>query len=157
MKLLHSADWHLDAPMSGKTPEQIQFLRQELLSVPEKIAKLCQEQNCQLLLLSGDLFDGTYTKESYQTVFRALESLQIPVFIAPGNHDYCTPVSPYLAESWPKNVHIFTRPVIESVHQLSLLFDVLFFLPVIHTFYVLLFFEILHTTINIVLYMNPIL
>lgn len=115
MKLLHSADWHLDAPMSGKTPAQNQFLRQELLSVPEKIAKLCREQNCDILLLSGDLFDGNYTKDSYQAVYRALESVDIPVFIAPGNHDFCAPTSPYLAESWPKNVHIFTHATMESV------------------------------------------
>ncbi len=115
MKLLHSADWHLDAPMSGKTPAQNQFLRQELLSVPDKIVKLCRELNCDLLLLSGDLFDGNYTKESYHAVFRALESVGIPVFIAPGNHDFCAPASPYLAETWPENVHIFTHPTMESV------------------------------------------
>ena len=115
MRLLHSADWHLDAPMSGKTPEQTQVLRQELLSVPEKIVTLCRELSCELLLLSGDLFDGNYTKESYQVVYRALESVKIPVFITPGNHDYCAPASPYLAETWPENVHIFTHPVIESV------------------------------------------
>lgn len=115
MKLLHSADWHLDAPMSGKTPEQNQFLRQELLSVPDKVAKLCQELDCEILLLSGDLFDGVYTKESYQAVYRALENVRIPVFIAPGNHDFCAPASPYLAESWPENVRIFTHATMESV------------------------------------------
>ena len=115
MKLLHSADWHLDAPMSGKTPEQNQFLRQELLAVPDKIAKLSRELGCELLLLSGDLFDGTYTKESYQAIFRALESVGIPVFIAPGNHDFCATASPYLAETWPDNVHIFTHPSIEAI------------------------------------------
>ena len=115
MKLLHSADWHLDAPMLGKTPEQAAYLRQELLLIPEKIAQLCREQDCQLLLLSGDLFDGSYTKESYLAVYRALESLAIPVFISPGNHDYCGPGSVYLEEHWPDNVHIFTKSVIESV------------------------------------------
>ena len=115
MKLLHSADWHLDAPMSGKTPEQTQYLRQELLSVPDKVAKLCQELDCEILLLSGDLFDGAYTKESYRAAFQALESVRIPVFIAPGNHDYCAPDSPYLAEPWPENVHIFTHATLESV------------------------------------------
>ena len=115
MKLLHSADWHLDAPMSGKTAQQVEFLRQELLRIPDKIARLCRELDCQMLLLSGDLFDGSYTKESYLAVYRALESVRIPVFIAPGNHDFCEPSSPYLAESWPENVHIFTHPSMEAV------------------------------------------
>ena len=30
MKILHSADWHLDAPIAGHTPEQTAFLHQEL-------------------------------------------------------------------------------------------------------------------------------
>lgn len=115
MKLLHSADWHLDAPMVGRTAEQSQLLRQSLLQIPGKIAALCKEQDCQLLLLSGDLFDGAYTQESYQAVYQALSSLQIPVFISPGNHDYVQPSSPWLAESWPENVHIFRTPHIESV------------------------------------------
>lgn len=115
MKLLHSADWHLDAPMLGKTPEQTAFLRNELLKIPETVCRLCREQGCNLLLLSGDLFDGAYTKESYLAVYRALEDVNAPVFIAPGNHDYCAPSSVYLSESWPENVHIFTRASIEAV------------------------------------------
>lgn len=69
-----------------------------------------------MLLLSGDLFDGDYTRESYQAVYDALEEVKIPVFIAPGNHDYCKPSSVYVAERWPENVHIFTRPNMESVY-----------------------------------------
>ena len=57
MKILHSADWHLDAPMSGKTEEQARFLRQELSKIPEKIATLAQTDHCDLMLLAGDLFD----------------------------------------------------------------------------------------------------
>ena len=79
MKLLHSADWHLDAPMLGKTPEQTAYLRQELLKIPETVTSLCREQGCDVLLLSGDLFDGAYSKESYLTVYRALENVKIPV------------------------------------------------------------------------------
>ena len=58
MKILHSADWHLDAPMTGKSEEQARFLRQELGKIPEKIAELASRENCDLMLLAGDLFDG---------------------------------------------------------------------------------------------------
>ena len=115
MKLLHSADWHLDAPILGRTPEQTQLLRQTLLQIPGKIAALCKEHDCQLLLLSGDLFDGAYTRDSYLAVYQALKEVAIPVFISPGNHDYVQPSSPWLAESWPENVHIFREPAISSV------------------------------------------
>ncbi len=116
MKILHSADWHLDAPLSGRNEEEARFLRQELRKIPAKVAERAKKENCQLLLLAGDLFDGAYTKDSYRAVYEALQELNIPVFITPGNHDFCQPSSPYMAEVWPENVHIFTHPVMESVY-----------------------------------------
>lgn len=116
MKILHSADWHLDAPMTGKTEEQARFLRQELSKIPEKIANLAKTEKCDLILLAGDLFDGAYTQDSFRKVFAALQSVEIPVFITPGNHDFCQTNSPYVAEMWPENVHIFKHPVMEAVH-----------------------------------------
>ncbi len=115
MKLLHSADWHLDSPFVGRTEAQKAYLRRELLKIPDKIVTLCKTEGCDLLLLSGDLFDGPYSKESFQAVSSALAQAGVPVFITPGNHDFCAPDSPYLFECWPENVHIFTHPVIESV------------------------------------------
>ena len=101
--------------MSGKTEEQARFLRQELSKIPEKIADLAQKEHCDLMLLAGDLFDGAYTQDSFRKVYEALEKVKIPVFITPGNHDFCQPNSAYLAENWPENVHIFKHPVMESV------------------------------------------
>ena len=115
MKILHSADWHLDAPLVGYSEAQASYLRSELLKIPDKVVSLCKKEGCDLLLLAGDLFDGAYTKESLQAVRYALEEAGVPVFIAPGNHDFCSPSSPYMTESWPENVHIFTRPVMEGV------------------------------------------
>ena len=115
MKILHSADWHLDAPMTGHSEENAQLLRRELRKIPEKIVKLCKAENCDLMLLAGDLFDGTYTRESLTALRSALEYAGIPVIITPGNHDYCGPDSPYIKEEWPKNVHIFTKAQIESI------------------------------------------
>jgi len=114
IKLLHTADWHLDAPMSGLSPEAAQVLQRESRKIPSRIAQLCKEENCDLLLIAGDLFDGACTPESLRAVREALTSLDIPVVITPGNHDYCQPGSPYLKEDWPENVHIFTKAQIES-------------------------------------------
>ena len=63
IKILHSGDWHLDAPMQGRSPEQAAFLRSELAKLPRKIADLCMEENCDLMLLGGDLFDGAYSQQ----------------------------------------------------------------------------------------------
>ena len=115
IKILHSADWHLDAPMSGHSPEQAEFLRRELKKIPGKIVKLAKAENCDLMLLAGDLFDGTASAETVRIVQGTLAEANIPVFIAPGNHDYICPTSPYKADGWPENVHIFKNPKIEEV------------------------------------------
>ena len=115
MKLLHSADWHLDAPLQGRTSEQAQFLKAAMRTIPGKIAALCKKENCDAILLSGDLFDGAYTKDSYQALKSALEDCAVPVLITPGNHDFYCPGSPWAAETWPENVHIFTQNHLELV------------------------------------------
>jgi len=120
IKILHSADWHLDAPMQGHSPEQGEALRRQLRQIPEKIARLCVAGCCDMLLLSGDLFDGAPTKESVRAVKNALASLTVPVIITPGNHDYVTADSPYVTEDWPENVHIFTKPEMASISFPSL-------------------------------------
>lgn len=114
MKILHSADWHLDAPLTGHSEENARLLRRELRKIPEKVTKLCKAEECDLLLLAGDLFDGEYTRESLTAVRSALSSVGVPVVIAPGNHDFCGPDSPYIREEWPENVHIFKKAAIES-------------------------------------------
>lgn len=115
MKLLHSADWHLGAPLLLRNPEQADRLRRTQLEIPHRIAQICREENCQLLLLSGDLFDGDCSRDVVQTVKQALEEVRIPVFISPGNHDCVTNQSPWKTEIWPSNIHIFFRPEITSL------------------------------------------
>ena len=107
IKILDSADWHLDSPLQGRLPQQAELLRRELLQIPDRVAALCREENCDLMLLAGDLFDGPYSQQTYRAVYDALQSVNVPVFIAPGNHDYICPDSPYEKELWPENVHIF--------------------------------------------------
>lgn len=115
MKILHSADWHLDAPMTGYSEEQTARLRRELRKIPDKVVTLCRAEGCDLLILAGDLFDGPHTRESLTAVRTALASAGVPVIITPGNHDFCAQTSPYLTEDWPGNVHIFTESNITAL------------------------------------------
>ena len=121
MKILHSADWHLDSPIQGRSEAQRAYLRRELLALPGKVAAACKAEGCRMMLLSGDIFDGPSTPESRQAVKTALEEVGVPVFIAPGNHDPMGPEGPWLREQWPKNVFIFTenRMVTVAVPELN--------------------------------------
>ena len=115
MKILHSADWHMDSPLRGHDPSRQEYLKKALLSVPGKIANICRQENCDLMLISGDVFDGAYTQDSYQAVYNALEEVQIPVFITPGNHDYISMSSPWTKERWPANVTVFNQQTLTQV------------------------------------------
>lgn len=108
LKILHSADWHLDSPFASFPEEQRTLLRREQRKLPGKIASFCRRAGCDLVLLAGDIFDGEAAPETVGLLKDALAECGVPVFIAPGNHDFCAPGSPWLEEVWPENVHIFT-------------------------------------------------
>lgn len=114
LKILHTADLHLDSPFGGFSDEQRQLLKQQQKLLPGKIADLCQREGCDLMLLAGDIFDGEASRDTMDILKKALAQCGVPVFVAPGNHDFCAPNSPWLAESWPENVYIFTG-ALESV------------------------------------------
>ena len=108
LKILHSADWHLDSPFMGFTEQQRQFLKEEQNKIPAKIAQLCLREDCDMVLLAGDLFDGEASRESIDNLKRELANCGVPVLIAPGNHDFCASGSPWVEEAWPENVFVFT-------------------------------------------------
>lgn len=115
IKILHSADWHLCSPLSSLAEHLRQPLLQALNTLPEQVAQICCRESCDLVLLSGDIFDGPCTTETRITLCRALEGMQVPVFISPGNHDPIDPDSPWVSFPWPENVHIFSSAEITSV------------------------------------------
>ena len=108
LKILHSADWHMDAPFASFSEEQRELLRQQQRKIPGKLAELCRQEQCDLVLLAGDIFDGIPSREGIAVVKQALAECGAPVFISPGNHDFCDAGSPWLEEDWPDNVHIVT-------------------------------------------------
>lgn len=114
LKILHSADWHLDAPFTGFSEQQRQFLKKEQRKIPEKITDLCLREDCDMMLLAGDLFDGEPSRETVELVKKELIRCGVPVLIAPGNHDFCGAESLWQEEVWPENVFVFTGDL-ESV------------------------------------------
>lgn len=116
VKFLHAADFHLDSPFSGLTPEQAAKRRRESRELLSKLADCSNQQKVDFVLLAGDLFDGdTVYRETTEAISEVLGKIEAPVFIAPGNHDPYRPDSPYRTMEWPDNVHIFTQNHLESV------------------------------------------
>ena len=123
IKILHGADFHLDSAFSALSAEQAAQRRQEQRSALEQLANLCD--GCDLVFLAGDLFDSAHIyRDTLDALKRFFAAVKAEVFIAPGNHDFVSGGSPYLAENWGENVHIFTKPTIERVRLERLHCDV---------------------------------
>ena len=116
IRFLHGADFHLDSPFSALPPRQAAERRRELRRLPERLAAWTEQHPVDLVLLSGDLLDSASVyRGTAESLRDALGQMGVPVFIAPGNHDWYGPGSPYAAMPWPENVHIFSRPEGEAV------------------------------------------
>ena len=116
VKLLHAADFHLDSPFRGLTPEQAQQRRREARDNMLRLANFANAEEVDLVLLAGDLFDGAEIyRETAEALVKALGSIRGRVFIAPGNHDFWDEKGPYGQVEWPANVHIFQKQEIETV------------------------------------------
>ncbi len=87
LKILHTADIHLDSDSFGNA-EQRQAHRRLFQGCFQAIIDRTLDEAVDLLLIAGDLFDhNRVPDESVQFVQDQLRRLQQPVVILPGNHD----------------------------------------------------------------------
>ena len=116
LKIIHGADFHLDSPFSGLSPDQAARRRGEQRELLDRLAALAREKGADLVLLAGDLLDSEQVyRETARALRSALGDIPCPVYIAPGNHDFYSPRSVWAALDWPENVHIFTSSALERV------------------------------------------
>lgn len=116
VKILHSADFHLDSAFSALSESRARQRRQECRQLTGRLVDFANEKSVELLLLSGDLFDARRVyAQTAEELARALSRFCGEVVIAPGNHDPYTHHSPYAREKWPENVHIFTQDTLEKL------------------------------------------
>lgn len=105
MKFIHIADVHLGAePDVGR--EYSSLRPRELWDTFEKVIKICEEEQTDLLLIAGDLFHRQPLLRELKEVnyFFSLLTHTRVVLIA-GNHDYVAPGSYYRTFSWNENVY----------------------------------------------------
>ena len=110
LKILHAADLHLDSPFEGLPAGKAALRRGEQRELLGRLAELARQEQAQLVLLAGDLLDSDNTYyETGEELVRCLTGMGVPVIIAPGNHDFYTPKSPWARLKLPANVHVFTK------------------------------------------------
>ena len=116
LKILHSADLHLDSPFEGLTAGKAAIRRGEQRQLLSALSGLARDEKADIVLLSGDLLDsGNTYRETGEELVRCLGQIDAPVLISPGNHDYYSAQCPYARLKFPENVHVFTKPEIEWV------------------------------------------
>ena len=113
MKFIHTADIHLDSPLhrleayDGVPAEAV---RQASRRAFENLVELSLGESVDLVLIAGDLFDGSWKDYNTGLYFvgqmRRLAEAGIPVFIASGNHDAAGQMTRTLP--YPDNVHLFS-------------------------------------------------
>jgi DNA repair protein SbcD/Mre11 len=86
MKILHTADWHL-----GKRLQEFPRLEEQKL-VLEEIIQIAEQEQVDLVLLAGDIFDSfNPSHDAVELLYRTLRRLsnngKRPVIAISGNHD----------------------------------------------------------------------
>jgi len=76
----------------------------------ESAAAYASQNKADAFMIAGDLYEHEYIAPDTSAFLRSLfASLDMPVLIAPGNHDWVGPRSVYVQEKWSQNVHVFTE------------------------------------------------
>jgi hypothetical protein len=111
MLVVHTADIHLDHCFDSQGfPQAVGARRRKRQR--EALAGVLRhawDRQADAVLIAGDLMETeNLSRETLSFVREQFARIvPVPVLIAPGNKDACTPGCPYLAEEWPDNVHIF--------------------------------------------------
>ena len=111
MRLLLFSDLHLEAAFAWAPTEVARARRDALRECLRRITALAIESGVDAVLCGGDLYEhdrrrpdtGAFLAET----FAALHPL--PVYLAPGNHDWFGPGSLYAQQPWSPNVHLFVE------------------------------------------------
>lgn len=116
LRFIHAADFHMDSAFGALTAKQAAARRRESRELGFRLANYVNSHGIDLVLLAGDLFDSTGAfRETGEQLAQALGQMQAKVFVAPGNHDWYGPGSPWQTVEWPENVYIFKESSVTAV------------------------------------------
>ena len=131
VRIAQFSDLHLGVSLSGGRlalpPAKAKKRRDEQRHCIERFATHVRETRPNVVLMPGDLFDsGEPDVDDLNFLISTVNSMPVPVFITPGNHDAYTPSSCYNPQSalsqsrgrgpkWGRHVHVFTSERFETV------------------------------------------
>jgi len=108
VKLLLFADLHLDAPFAWARPETARQRRANRRETLRRILTLAEEERVDAVLCAGDLFEhDRVTPDTVAFLQSSFARTDRRIILAPGNHDWLSPQSPYATVDWSPNVSLF--------------------------------------------------
>lgn len=109
LKIFHMGDVHLDSAFGRFPREERARLREHQRDIFKKTVDRVARGGYDMLLISGDLFDGIdVSVESEECVISELSRLTCPVIISPGNHDPFELIPLYRKSKLGDNVFVFS-------------------------------------------------
>jgi exonuclease SbcD len=115
VKLLLFSDLHLDTPFKWAGPELARARRQGLRNTLTRICALALEHDVDAIACGGDLYEHErFSPDTGKFLRTTFADLNLPVLLAPGNHDWYGPASLYAQLDWTPNVHVFTHDRLEA-------------------------------------------
>lgn len=117
MKLVLFSDLHLDTTFAWtEDPDVARKCRDALRAALLKILEIAKSTSVDAILCAGDLYEhDRFSPDTEAFLCRCFAEIELPVFIAPGNHDWYGPASIYRGARWSPNVHIFSKTSLEPV------------------------------------------
>ena len=88
VRILATADWQMDMVGGGLNSGAREYLSAARVETIEKILELAKEENVDVILAAGDLFEYPRpTPEVVAAVAKVLQRSKVPIYAIPGNHD----------------------------------------------------------------------
>ncbi|MCX7654154.1 MAG: exonuclease SbcCD subunit D [Fervidobacterium sp.] len=91
MKILHTSDWHLGRRPAGGLGKYSETRYQDFFVAAEHLVKTAIEENVDLVIISGDLFDSNRIDPDIlhrtENILKLLKEANITVLAIEGNHD----------------------------------------------------------------------
>lgn len=90
MKIIHTADIHLDSPIAGVSNPELR--RHELLLALSNMSEYANNNGVAAIIVAGDLFDDKYTTaQTVQSVADVVHASRATWFVLRGNHGGSAP------------------------------------------------------------------
>lgn len=115
LKILHTGDLHLGREYKNQTAEVAGQYKDARLKALKNILTSAERNNCDYVVIAGDLFDSKYVSAALiKDVCALLGRCVCPVIVLPGNHDFCEGNEDKLWNSFRKNASENTSLLAEN-------------------------------------------